>query len=139
MTLFSLLFVKANGNWLRKIAVGDGFDISVDVAVEHVDNAGGISGESWVVGDHNDGVAFEMDVFELFHNDVGGAGIEVAGWFVGEDDFWVGNDGASDSNALLLAAGKLPRHVIFAFFKMKTAEGTGSLSEAVSFGIAGIN
>ena len=85
--------------------VGDGLDVGVDLAIKHVDDAGGVGGESGVVGDHDDGVAEGVDVAEFFHDDVRGAAIEVAGGFVSEDDGWICDEGAGDGDALLLAAG----------------------------------
>ena len=59
------------------------------------------------MGDHDDGVALAVDAFELVHDGEGRFGVEVAGGFVGKDDFWVGDDGAGDGGALLLTAGEL--------------------------------
>ena len=132
-------FAKTNRNGLRQVAVGNGFDVGVDVAIEHIDYAGGIRSERRVVGDHNDGVAFGMNVLEFFHDDVGRARIEVAGGFVGENNFRVRDDGASNSNALLLASRKLPRKIIFAFLKMETAESAGGLGQAMGFRIPRID
>lgn len=132
-------FAKANRDGLRQVAVGNGFDIGVDMAIEHIDYAGGIRSECRVVGDHNDGVAFGMNVFEFFHDDVGRARIEVAGGFVGENNFRVRDDSASNGNALLLASRKLPGKIIFTFLKVETAESAGGLGQAMGFGIAGID
>ncbi len=103
-----------------KILVANGFDVGINVAIEHVDDAGGINCEIWVVGDHNNSIAFGVDGFELLHHDVGGTGIEIAGRLVGQDDFWVGNERASDGGALLLPARELGRHVIFFIAEMET-------------------
>ena len=48
---------------LREITVGNGFNIGVDLAVEHMNDASGISGEGRVVSDHDDGVAFFVEGF----------------------------------------------------------------------------
>lgn len=45
------------------------------MAVEHVDDAGGVGGEIGVMGNHDDGVAGGMDASEFFHDDMGGAGV----------------------------------------------------------------
>ena len=79
------------------------------------------------MSDHNDGIALFMDVFELFHDDVGRAGVEIAGRFIGEDDFGATDNGAGDSDTLLLATRKLLGVIIFAHLEMKTSEGAGSL------------
>ena len=83
--------------------VGDGLDIGIDFAVEHIDNPGGVGGEGGVVGDHDDGVAEGMNVAEFFHDDVRGTTIEVTGGFVSKDDRRVGDERTGDSDALLLA------------------------------------
>ena len=46
-------------------------------------------------------VEFKEEIGDFFAS----SGIEVASWFVGEDDFWLINDGASNTNALFLPAG----------------------------------
>lgn len=76
--------------------------------------------------DHDDSVAFGVESAKLFHNDMGGAAIKVAGGLVGENDGGVGNKSASDSDALLLAAGKLGGEVIFTFFEAEGGEDVGS-------------
>ena len=61
-----------------------------------------------VVGDHDDGLP------ELVHAATqqgehvgGGAGVEVAGGFVGEDHCWAAGEGSGAGHPLLLAAGQL--------------------------------
>ena len=92
------------------------------MAVEHVDDAGGVGGERGIVCDHDDGVALGVNFAEFFHDDVGGAGVEVAGGFVGEDEGRAGDEGASDGDALLLAAGELVGHVVFALLEVEMLE-----------------
>ena len=58
-----LLFHETDRDGLGEILVGDGLDIGVDFAVEHINDAGGVSGELGVVGDHNNSVAFGVDLF----------------------------------------------------------------------------
>ena len=58
------------------------------------------------------------------------AGVEIAGRLVGEDDFWIGNERAGDSDTLLLAAGKLSGEEVFSFFEVKAFEGVGSFFES---------
>lgn len=104
-----------------------------------MDDAGGVSGESGVMGDHNDGVAFGVDAAEFFHDDVGGARVEIAGGLVGKDDFGFGDERAGDGDALLLAAGKLMWHIVLALLEMEAREGIGGLDETVSFGGARVD
>jgi len=61
-----------------------------------------------VVRDHEDGLA-ELFIGAAEHgqDSVGILGIQVAGWFVGQDDSGAGDEGAGDGNALLFAAGEL--------------------------------
>ena len=55
-------------------------------------------------------------------------GVEIAGGFVGEDDFGVGDDGAGDGDALLLAAGELVGVVVFFFFEVEAVESFGGFN-----------
>ena len=116
-----------------EILVGDSFDVGVDFAVEHVDDAGGVGGEGGIVSDHNDGVAEGVNVAEFFHDDMGGARVEVAGGLVSKDDGGIGNKGTANSDALLLATGELPGHVIFAFLEMKMIEDIAGHFETTGF------
>ena len=74
--------------WTRKFAVVDGFDVGVNFAVEHVDNAGGVGCERGVMSDHDNGVALSMNIAEFFHDNMAAATIEVAGRLVGKNDGW---------------------------------------------------
>ena len=51
-----------------------------------------------------------------------GAGIEIAGGLVGEDDFRLPDERAGDSDALFLAARELEGKEILTFFEMETAQ-----------------
>ena len=134
-----MAFFDFDGDGLWEIPVGDGFDVGVDLAVEQVNDTGSVSGQGRVVSDHDDGVAFFMNGFKDFHDIVGGARVEVAGWFVGEDDFGAANDGAGDGNVLLLAARKLMGEIIFALLKVETSKNAGGGFQAHGFRIAGVN
>src|SRR5699024_11205252 len=79
-----------------------------DAAVGEGDDAVGALGGVPLMGDHHDGLV------ELVHAQpqevehlLGGAGVEVAGGLVGEDDRGGGDQGAGDRDALHLAAGEL--------------------------------
>lgn len=104
-----------------------------------MDDASGVGSEGGVVSDHNNGIALSVNVAEFFHDDVRGAGIEIAGGFVGEDDFWFSHDSTRNSYALLLTARELAGHVVFAFLKVEAPESGGGLLETVEFGVASIN
>ena len=109
------------------------------MAVEHVDDAGGVGGEGGVVGDHDDGVAEGVNITEFFHDDVGGAGVEVAGGLVGEDEAGVGDEGAGDGNALLLTAAELPWHVVLTFLEMEMFKDVAGHEEAAIFVKSGVD
>ena len=76
-------FSNANLDRLGEILVGNGFNISVNLTIEHINNAGSVNGKGRIMSNHNDSVALFVDSFELLHNDVGGARIKVASRFVG--------------------------------------------------------
>jgi hypothetical protein len=88
------------------------FDVG-DFAVAHVEDAIGDLGGLGVVGDHEDGlVELAAGLAEHLENGVGIFGVEVAGGLVGEDDGGAGDEGAGDSDTLLLAAGELVGAVV---------------------------
>ena len=60
------------------------------------------------MGDNYEGDSLGfVEVEEEFHDFVAGGGVEVAGGFVGEDDFGVVDYGAGDADALFLASGEV--------------------------------
>ena len=109
------------------------------MTVEHIDDAGGVGEEVGVVGDHNNSGAFVVDAGELFHHEARGARVEVAGGLVGEDDFGFGDEGASDGDALLLAARELDGEVVGFFLEIEAGENVGGLDAAVGLRGAGID
>ena len=82
------------------------------------------------MGDHDDGfVEFGAQAFEEVEHFRGTGGIQVAGGFVGEDHIGIGDDGAGDGDALLLAAGKLAGEVVEAIVQADELErGLGILA-----------
>ena len=100
-----LAFFNLDADGLGEIDVGDSLDVGINLAVKHINDTGGVDSKGGIMRDHDDGVAFLVDSLELFHNDMGGTRIKVAGGLVGEDDLGAADDGAGDSYALLLAAG----------------------------------
>ncbi len=91
------------------------------------------------MGNHDDCIAGGMNLFELFHDDMGRMRVEVTSRLVGEDDFGLRDDSASDSGALLLAAGELIGIIIFFIFKVEAFEGFRGAEEAAGFMITGVN
>ena len=63
-----------------------------------------------VVRDHDDGLAvLAVERLEQAENFVAGFAVEIAGRFVAEQQRRIGDDGARDADALLLAAGERAR------------------------------
>ena len=66
-----------------------------------------------IVRDHDDGLAvLAVERLQQVEDLVAGLAVEVAGRLVAEQQRRVGDDGARDADALLLAAGELPRIVL---------------------------
>src|SRR5271154_5017837 len=79
-----------------------------NLAVTHVQDAMPVGGGFGIVRDHDDGLAeILIELAEKAQDGFGAFGIEVAGGFVGQDYFRFADDGASERDALLFAAGKL--------------------------------
>ena len=76
-----------------------------------------------VVSGNQGGGVFGADEAEKFgENDFGRGDVQVAGWFVGEQDGGFVGEGAGDGDALLFAAGELAGEVICAGGKAERAE-----------------
>ncbi len=56
-------FLFAEVDRFGKVGVFDGFNIGIDAAVEHIDNAGRVNGQGRVMGHHNNSVAGGMNLF----------------------------------------------------------------------------
>lgn len=83
------------------VEAGDEFTVTED------GDFAGVSRDGGLVGDHGDGLsAGDGEVAEEFADAAGVGGVEVAGGLIGEDDVGVGDEGAGDGDALLLAAGE---------------------------------
>lgn len=83
----------------------------------------GMLGDFLFVGDDDDGVALAGEVFEEVEDFLTGAGVEVSGGFVGEDDGGVVDEGACDGDALALAAGEFVGAVMEAVGETDLDEG----------------
>src|SRR5690606_22475892 len=99
----------ARTNPVRVMAVSSVSRRSVDQqALVKVHGAGGELGGLGVVGDHDDGLAvFAVEHLQQAEDLVGGLAVEVAGGLVADQQGGVGDQGAGDRHALLLAAGEL--------------------------------
>lgn len=104
------------GGW-RGAAVGGvvgcvvGVDF-VELSVAHEEESFGAPGDFEVVGDHDDGLSGVVEGLEEVDDFASGGGVEVAGGFVGEDDFGFVGECASDGDALSFAAAELCRSVV---------------------------
>ena len=91
------------------------------------------------MGHHEDRDAEVLvEAAEQFHHLAGGLGVEVAGRFVGEQRTGIGDDGAGDRDALLLAAGELGRRVAFLVGKADAGERFASHFVALLSGVAAV-
>ena len=79
--------------------------------VADVHLAAGRCGDLGVVGDEDDRAARPVELAEQLEDLAARGLVEVAGRLVGEDERGVGDEGAGDGDALLLAAGELGRLV----------------------------
>ena len=108
--------------------------------VDDVDLTVALVGEVLIVRDDNQRDALllveaEKQVLDAFAS----SGIEVTGRLVGEDDFWIIDDGASDTDALFLAAGKVVSLVfglvgeLNDFERLEGAAATFAETDAIDF------
>ncbi len=106
-------------------AVFAGFGFCVvrdDLPVAHGQGAIGIGGDVGLVRDDDDGDALlAIELRQRLHDLVRGAGIEVAGRLVGEQQAGRVDQRARDRDALLLAARELARRVALAVAQARAA------------------
>jgi hypothetical protein len=81
--------------------------IALDLAVHQADYASAVIGNVLVMGDDYDGVAMLVQFVEHRHHVSTGAGIQIAGRFVCQQNGWFTDQGASDGHTLSLAAREL--------------------------------
>lgn len=81
--------------------------VAVYQAVADIDDAAGMLGGESLMSDQDDGMARFIEALEDGHDLDAGLGIQIAGRLVGKDDFRAVDQGAGNSDALLLAAGDL--------------------------------
>src|SRR5262249_24922445 len=86
-------------------AEGGGLD--GDFAVADFDASWRDRGDFGVMSNKHSGAAFGAKLTKKVEDGLAGVGIEVTGRFIGENNSRVVDEGASDSGALLLTAGKL--------------------------------
>src|SRR5438067_2130237 len=91
------------------------------------------------MGDHDDGLALAMKLFEEAEDFFGGGAIEVSGGLIGEKDRGLGDERAGDGDALLLAAGKLVGAVLDSIAEADGLEGLLCVATAVPPAGAGVD
>ena len=128
-----------NINAFWEIVVGDEFEVAINQAIDHMKYASGVLGEGWVVGNHNNSIAGLVNTVEFLHYGFRTFGIETTGRLVGKNDFRISDQGASDSDALLLTTGKLIRVVIFFGLKIEILQSFGGPNDGLSMTDSGIN
>ena len=77
-----------------------------EMAVGQFNAATGVAGNVHVVRNHEDCVAGLVEFAKNIDDDVFVGFVEIAGGLVGKDELWLIDEGASDGDALLFAAGK---------------------------------
>ena len=88
------------------------------MAVAEAEGAVAAVGEFEVVGDEDAGErVLAVEGLEEGEDAVGGEGVEVAGGFVGEQEFGAGDEGSGDGKALLLASGEFAGAMVAAAFE----------------------
>ena len=85
-----------------------------NTAVFYMDNPVCHSGQSRVMRDDDNGHAvFSAGILQEFQDGFSGVVVESACRLIAEEQLWIFREGAGDGNALLLAAGKLSREVVY--------------------------
>jgi len=86
--------------------------VALDQAVAQAHDTARVARNVFLVGDDDDGVALLVKLLEERHDLLAGAGVEIAGRLVGEDDGGIVDEGTRDGDALALAAGEFVRPVV---------------------------
>src|SRR5699024_9902940 len=86
--------------------------LAYDFPVLNADNPISKTGNIVIVGNHNYGlVKFCTGSLNKPKNVCTGLAVKVSGGFIGKNNCWFGNQGAGNRYTLLLAAGKVVRHI----------------------------
>lgn len=98
-------------------------DDEVELAVAHLDDFINVFDHAQVAGDHDAGaILFVNEAGEGFDDLEGAFGVEGGSGFVGEDDGGVVDEGASNGDALALAARELAGEVVHAVGQAEAGE-----------------
>jgi hypothetical protein len=81
--------------------------VVMQAAVLQFDAAVGLARDVGIVRNHQNRVTRAMQLAEQFHHNGFIFLVEISGWLVGQDQFWLIDERAGDRHALLFAAGKL--------------------------------
>jgi hypothetical protein len=105
----------------RGLRIGADFHqlvVSDEGSIYQAEGAVTLGGEGGVVGDQNGGEAVVLlEVLNEAEDVSSGAGVEIAGGFVGQEERGFGDEGAGEDDALLLAAGEFAGTVAGAGFE----------------------
>src|SRR5450756_1811254 len=127
MNIVMALLVHRHRRQSGKLYAGDpairDLLVRLDHPVAERDDAGAVFGDVALVCDEEHGnPAFLVQRLEHVHDLDGGPGVEVAGRLIGEEDRRVVDQGARDSDALLLAARQLVGEVVSALLESHQLE-----------------
>ncbi len=87
--------------------------VTFHTAVTQFHYAVGISGHFFIVGDDDESDAlFLVQLLQQGHHLRAGRAVQIAGWFIGQDERGVVNEGAGDSHPLLFATRKFGGDVL---------------------------
>jgi hypothetical protein len=111
-----------------------------EVAVGYGDGSLEASGDGGVVGDNNESEAVCLEAVEDVKHGVGVSGVEVSGGFVGEEERWLGSDGAGDGYSLFFATRECSSGGVNSMVKADAVEGVKGSFDAffsVRWGLVG--
>ncbi len=96
--------------------------VAGDEAVADADDAAGVAGDLFLVGDDDERVALVGEGLKELEDFFAGAGVEISSRLVGEEDRRAVDEGAGDGDALALAAGHFVRAMVHAIGETDIAE-----------------
>ena len=102
------------------------------MAVAEAEDAVAAAGELKVVGYEDAGESvFAVEALEEGEDAFGGLGVEIAGGFVGQQEFGLGDEGAGYGEALLFPAGELAGAMVAAVGQFDACEPCGGFGEGL--------
>ena len=84
--------------------VGAQFLIEAQPAILEVDDPAAVPGQFGIMGDHDNGFALLVEGSQKVHDHLTGAGVQIAGWFIGDYYAGIVYEGPGHSHPLDLAA-----------------------------------